>query len=402
MRGLGRIFKRGAVFWIAYYYNGVEKRESSHSQNERQAQRLLKKRLGEIGAGKLVGPSEEKLTFDQLAEDLITDYEVNGKRSLKSVKLSIRHLHGFFGFDKALSITTDRVRTYIAKRQQEIAENHRKRVAEKLQAAQQLKERAKALPHSARVQRLLAEANWLEEEAEGLETVSNASINRELSALKRMFALAVQAGKLSSKPHIPTLEENNARQGFLDHASFIKISSHLPNHLKDPVWFLYLSGWRVSEMRALEWRDVDLPGKVLRLRPEISKNKKGRVLPLNGELLGIIENAQASRRLDCNAVFHNDGARIGDFRKAWKSALITAGLGKKFVHDFRRTAVRNLTRAGNPEKISMELTGHKTRAVFDRYNIVSEADLTQATEKLYSHLNGQPKTSTVTPLRQTA
>lgn len=83
-------------------------------------------------------------------------------------------------------------------------------------------------------------------------------------------------------------------------------------------------------------------------------------------------------------MFHNDGVLIGDFRKAGKSALITAGVSKKFVHDFRRTAVRNLTRAGNPEKISMTLTGHKTRAVFDRYNIVSEADLAEAAEKLYS------------------
>jgi integrase len=84
-------------------------------------------------------------------------------------------------------------------------------------------------------------------------------------------------------------------------------------------------------------------------------------------------------------VFHNSGVLIGNFRKAWKPALLMAGVGKKLVHDFRRTAVTNLTRAGNPEKISMTLTGHKTRAVFDRYNIVSEADLAAATEKLYSH-----------------
>jgi integrase len=155
-------------------------------------------------------------------------------------------------------------------------------------------------------------------------------------------------------------------------------------------------------MRALEWRDVDLVGRVVRLRPEISKNKKGRLLPLQGELLEILQRALANRRLDCQAVFHNNGAIVGDFRKAWKSALMSAGLRKKFVHDFRRTAVRNLTRAGNPEKISMALTGHKTRAVFDRYNIVSEADLSQATEKLYSHLNKQPTTSTFTVLRQTA
>src|SRR5215471_9725309 len=122
MRGLGRLFKRGSVYWISYYHRGKEYRESSESENESQARKLLKKRLGEIGSGKLIGPIEEKLTFDQLAQDLITDYEVNGKRSLESVKLSIFHLRCFFGFDKALSITTDRIRTYIANRQQEITE----------------------------------------------------------------------------------------------------------------------------------------------------------------------------------------------------------------------------------------------------------------------------------------
>ena len=402
MRGLGRVFKRGSVFWIAYYYRGKEHRESSDSDSEGQAKKLLRKRLGEIGNGKLVGPMEERLTFDQLAADLISDYQVNGKRSLESARLSIRHLRAFFGFDKALHITTDRVRAYIAKRQAEISEKHQIRSAEKLQAARQLRGELKQEQRMDRKQRLLSEANWLEQEAEALKTISNASINRELAALKRMFTLAVQAGKLSSKPYIPTLEENNARQGFLDHASFVAVSSHLPNHLKDPVSFLYLSGWRVSEMRALEWRDVDLAGKVVRLRPEISKNKLGRILPLQGELLDIIERASTSRRLDCHAVFHNDGTLIGDFRKAWKSALIAAGLGKQFVHDFRRTAVRNLTRAGNPEKISMALTGHKTRAVFDRYNIVSEADLSDAAQKLQIHLKNQPLTRTVTVLKQTA
>jgi integrase len=251
-------------------------------------------------------------------------------------------------------------------------------------------------------QRLLAEANWIEQEAEALKTISNASINRELAALKRMFMLAMQAGKLSTRPYIPMLEENNARQGFLDHASFLAIASHAPNHLKDPVTFLYLSGWRVSEMRALEWRDIDLAGKIVMLRPEISKTKRPRLLPLKGELLQIIERAYGNRKLDCDYVFHNDGARIGDFRKAWKSALITAGLSKKFVHDFRRTTVRNLTRAGNPEKVSMDLTGHKTRSVFNRYNIVSEADLNEATEKLYAHLSEQPTTSTVTRIKRSA
>src|SRR6266498_1330686 len=269
MRGLGRIFKRGSVYWIAYYHRGKEYRESSESESESQARKLLKKRLGEMGSGKLIGPVEERVTFEEMTEDLLRDYQVNKRKAVKIIEYPIKHLRKSFALDKALDLTTDRINAHIARRQQEGAKN--------------------------------------------------ATINRELAALKRMFSLAVQAGKVSSKPYIPTLEENNARQGFLDHGSFLALKESLSEHLKDPVTFLYYSGWRVSEMRALEWRDVDLAGKVIRLRPEISKNKEGRLLPIKGALLELIERAHATRRLDCNAVFHNDGALIGDFRKAWKS-----------------------------------------------------------------------------------
>ena len=128
-----------------------------------------------------------------------------------------------------------------------------------------------------------------------------------------MFTLAIQAGKLSRKPYIPMLEENNARQGFLDHSAFIGIREALPEYLKDPITFLYSSGWRVSEMRLLEWRDVDMSGRVVRLRPEISKNKDGRLLPLTGELLEVLERARERRRLDCPHVFHRNGSNVGDF-----------------------------------------------------------------------------------------
>jgi integrase len=202
MRGIGRVFKRGPAWWIAYNHRGREYRESSHSENEVQARRLLKKRLGEIGRGRLIGPVEEKVTFEEMARDLVTDYQVNGRRAINAVQFPIRHLRGYFGLDRALDITTDRIKAHIARRQEQEA--------------------------------------------------SNATINRELAALKRMFSLAVQAGKLSSKPYIPCLEENNARQGFLDHGSFLALRDGLPDYLKDPVTFLYHSGWRVSEMRALE------------------------------------------------------------------------------------------------------------------------------------------------------
>jgi integrase len=163
----------------------------------------------------------------------------------------------------------------------------------------------------------------------------------------------------------------------------------LPAYLRDPISFLYFSGWRVSEMRQLEWRDVDLAGKVVRLRPENSKNKDGRLLPLQGELLDILHRANSNWRLDCPYVFHLDGQPIGDFRESWKTATKKSGLEGIIVHDLRRSAVRNMVRAGIPERVAMSLSGHKTRSIFDRYNIVSESDLAKATERLQAHLENQ-------------
>ena len=348
LRGMGRVFKRGSVYWIAYCFRGKEHRESSRSKNEAQALKLLKKRIGESVNGKLIGPVDERVTFEDLADALVTDYEVNRLRSIRSVRLSIKHLKERFALERAVDITTERIKKYVADRQREGA--------------------------------------------------ANASINRELAALKRMFKLGVESGRLRYAPHIPLLEENNAREGFLDHGVFLALHQHLPRYLKDPISFLYLSGWRVGEMKALEWRDVDLAGRVVRLRQSVSKNKDGRLLPLSGELLEIIERAGANRRLDCPYVFHLDGQPVGDFKRAWATACKRAGVGKVLVHDLRRTAVRNMVRAGIPDRVAMTLSGHKTRSVFDRYNIVSEADLAAAAERLQAHLDAQPVQPKVTPI----
>ncbi len=81
-------------------------------------------------------------------------------------------------------------------------------------------------------------------------------------------------------------------------------------------------------------------------------------------------------------IFHRKGRQIGDFRKAWTTACEKAGVPGRIPHDFRRTAVRNLVRAGVPERVAMQMTGHKTRSVFERYNIVSEGDLDAAAKRL--------------------
>src|SRR5579871_953493 len=206
MRGMGRIFRRGPIYWIAYYHRGKEFRESSHSDSEKEARQLLKKRIGEAATGRFSGSREDRVTFEDLAAGLLGDYQINRRRSLSAARLSISHLRRFFGIDHAVDITTNRVRAYAAMRQGEGA--------------------------------------------------ANASINRELAALKRMFSLAVQDGRLVTMPYIPSLKEDNVRQGFIDHGAFLALRDNLPEYLRDPISFLYLSGWRLGEMKALEWRDV--------------------------------------------------------------------------------------------------------------------------------------------------
>ena len=139
----------------------------------------------------------------------------------------------------------------------------------------------------------------------------------------------------------------------------------------------------------LQWRQVDLKiGRVV-LDPGTTKNDDARIFPLTDELrevLGkqweITRSLQRERRIVCPWVFHRDGKRIKNFYAAWRTACKKAGVPGRIPHDFRRTAVRNLVRAGIPERVAMQMTGHKTRSVFERYNIVSEGDLEAAAKRL--------------------
>jgi integrase len=341
MRGMGRIYRRGTTFWIQYSHRGRIFRESSHSDREAVARKLLKKRLGEIGLGRFVGPDEEKITFDEMVSTILTDYQMNNRRSIRGIKLSIQHLRSWFGMDRALDISSDRVKKYVIVRQEEGA--------------------------------------------------ANSSINYELAVLKRMFRLTIKNALL---PEIKLLEVSNARQGFVDPADFNRLHAALPESLQDAIRFLYLSGWRVGEMRSLEWRDVNLSQNEIQLRLENSKNKRPRILALGGELTEIFARTQNRRRLDCPFVFHRDGKPIGDIRKVWATACRAAGL-RLLVHDLRRSAIRNMVRSGTPEGVAMSISGHQTRSVFERYNIVSKKDQEAAIARqemyLSAHSGQEPK-----------
>jgi hypothetical protein len=120
---MGSIYKRGNIYWIKYYRAGKPHRESAESEKENDAINLLKLREGEIIQGRFPGLRVNKIKFEELREDLVTDYSVNGKRYLPRLERSLKHLDKFFAGCRIVGITTDRIKVYILQRQEEGAEN---------------------------------------------------------------------------------------------------------------------------------------------------------------------------------------------------------------------------------------------------------------------------------------
>ena len=188
-----------------------------------------------------------------------------------------------------------------------------------------------------------------------------ASIAYSLRILHRMFTLAVEESRLPASfpvPHMPTPPVANTRRGFFERADFERVAALLRPDLADAARFAYVTGWHRGEVIGLEWRDVNAHDRTVTLPSERSKTNDARTIGLGGDLLALIERRRALRRLDCPFVVHCDGKSLGDFRHAWKTACKRAGVAGRLFHDLRRTAVRNLIRAGNPERVAMEITGH--------------------------------------------
>jgi integrase len=364
---MGSIFrqKNSKNLWIKYYRNGRAFRESSGSTKEGDAKRLLRLREGDIERGLPVTPKMGRLRFDEAAEDVLNDYRTNAKRSLEVVQRRIvKHLLPFFGGSRMSAITTIEIRKFIAKRQ-----------ADTVLVRKEC--------------RIRQGSEWLIV-PEVRRQVSNAEINRELTVLKRAFSLAIQAGKLMLKPHIPMLKENNVRIGFFEKNQFDAVAARLSAPVRAVVQFAYITGWRIhSEVLPLQWRQVDFESGEIRLDAGTTKNNEGRVFPMTAALRGLLleqrderDRLLRERGSICPSVFHRNGVPIAAFTKSWKTACINAGCPGRIPHDLRRTAVRNLVRAGIPERVAMKMTGHKTRSVFERYNIVSDGDYVDAVRRL--------------------
>jgi len=210
-----------------------------------------------------------------------------------------------------------------------------------------------------------------------------ATVNYEVGLLGRSLTLAARMGLISTKPYLARPRVRNARQGFIEPATMRAVLARLPQPIQDAALWAYVTGWRRAEVFGLTWGRVDLGAGVARLDPTGTKTEAGRMFPFGAHptLRRMMERrALAPRGRYVFARSH--GGPVVECDGPWKKACREVGLGPTLWHDMRRSAARNLVRAGVPEQVAMALMGHKTREIFRRYCIVREDDLTDAVRLL--------------------
>jgi integrase len=232
---------------------------------------------------------------------------------------------------------------------------------------------------------------------------SVSTIAHELERLKRAFNLGRDHSppKVTQVPKFPKLDRGDPRKGFFSHAEYAALAAELPAYLRPVLLFAYRTGCRKGEILGLRWEQVDLGGRIVRLNPGETKNNEGRVIPLAGELgdmLATLLRERSERWPECRWVFARHGKPIKDFRGAWEQACRRAAVAAptlwdsaaeqptRIFHDLRRTAARNMVRAGLSEQVVMRIGGWKTSTVFERYNVTDERDLLAGAERLEQHL----------------
>lgn len=353
-RGTGSVYQmKGSRFWwIRYYRNGKAICESSGSEKVKVAENLLKQRIGEVAVGTWVSPEDKRLTVDNLYSALLDDYRNNGMASLEGAqqrwewtrqgdeKPTPGRLQKFFGGTRAVAVTTDLLNRYV----NECREHGFSKPAEPL---------------------------------------SNATINRDMAALRRAFNLAKRAGKIQQVPFFPHLKESAPRKGFVEESDYQKLAKQ-----SGELWMrallatAYTFGFRKSELLNLRVSQVDLAARTIRLNAGETKSGEGRTVKMTQDVYVLLQACVSGKAATDYVFTRSDGSPILDFRGAWESLTAAAGIPGLLFHDLRRSGVRNMIRRGIPEVVAMRISGHKTRAVFDRYNIVSESDLAEAARKI--------------------
>lgn len=346
MRGQGRVYRpvvngrQVETWWLDYSIRGVRHRESAHTKRRAEALEHLRRNMEDRKHGRLTG-HPDRVKLSDLRAGLERHYHREGNRSLRRALQAFAHLEAFLGPSvRALDISRGHVSDYFEHRLGEGA--------------------------------------------------ARGTVCYEIRMLSAAFSVAVADNLLTVRPmfRLPTLQ--NARTGFFEDGDFAALLVEFPPHVRFVVRFLRMTGWRKGEALGLTWDQVDWEGQVIRLYASQTKGGDTRVFPFGmaPELKQLLEDRWADHQ--CTFVFHHGGTRIKSFRKVWSRACKKAGIEGRVVHDLRRTAARDFRRRGVSEGVIMKLMGWKSRAMFDRYNIIDEADLAEAVATRFQE-----------PLRQT-
>lgn len=358
MRGDGSIYrpksrgKESPSFWIQFCAGGKVVREKA-GRTEAEARKKLRARIREVQGDRFVGVEQERLTVAEILDSYELHLAARKMKALDSTLCHVKPIRQELGLFRAIALRTGQLEAY-----------QQKRLA------------AGKAPQT---------------------------VDHELGALRAAFNLAKRQEKITRTPFVPMLRVDNRRQGFFERAEFEAVVANLPDPIADVALFAYASGWRRGEVVALGWEQIDRSAHEARLFT--SKNGRPRVLPLEGGLWEIIERRWSARQYELVGgetalsplVFHRRGRPVGDFRKVWRAACRAAGIPGRLFHDLRRSAVRDMVRAGVNQSVAMSLSGHRTISVFQRYDISSDKDKRAALRATETYRDGQGSESNVTP-----
>ena len=335
--GSGSVYARGKTWWIKYYNATGERHfESAKSSVKADAEALLRIRLGEVAAGthRLLQPAAA--TVDDCMGLVVADYRLHRKTSLSDVEQRIaKHLQPVFGWLKASEFTTKHAEIYI-------------------------RDRRKA-------------------------SAADATINRELAIVRRGLKLAARQTPpwILHVPYVPQLREDNVRTGFLAPSQYDALKAELPSYLRPVLCFACNTGLRRGALLRLRLDQVDLEQSLIWVSMAQAKNRRGHAIPiLAGEMRGYVEMALAGHK---KFLFERDGQSIRSFKTAWNNATQRAGLPDLHFHDLRRTAIRDWIATGTQEETVMAISGHKTRSMLTRYNILEGRDIQMAAQRRQEH-----------------
>jgi integrase len=343
------------TYWTKFRRDGVLVRTNTGTDNRAKAQKFLRDQIGAIEEGVAPNVDTRKVTYAQIRDNLLQDYETYRARETAEYMKRVRHLDSFFARHKAMQIAEDQIARYVKFRQSHLVKH-----------------------------------------ADGTTTpTSNGTINRELAVLSKMLRLARRGRLLVHVPHITMLKESKPREGFVDADQFERVRKNLEPDLQLVAVIGYTYGCRLQEVLGLDWeRNIDWEAREIVLLE--TKNDERRSLPFTEEVEVLLRKQRARIRVELGRVtdcvfplLPGDhvrpkylGTRRLSITRAWKQATKAAGVPGLLFHDLRRSGVRNLVRAGVSPQVAMTISGHKTASVFARYNITNADDRRAAMAKV--------------------